>query len=62
MNKEKMIALLDASVNELDHVKVEGHYSRKSMVVAVELMIQVVKALQEKPEEGESNGNIAEAE
>lgn len=61
MNKEKMIAHLDAAVNELEHVSVEGHNARKSMVVAVELMIQVVRALQ-MPEEGEADGNTPETE
>ena len=64
MEHSEILMRLTAAVEELDKVNVYGHENRKSMVLAVELMLDVITKMQEpqEPKEGESDGEVAEAE
>lgn len=64
MEHSEILMRLTAAVEELDKVNVYGHENRKSMVLAVELMLDVITKMQEpkEPKEGESNGEVTEAE
>lgn len=68
MEHSEILMRLTAAVEELDKVNVYGHENRKSMVLAVELMLDVITKMQEpkpepqEPKEGESDGEVTEAE
>lgn len=62
MEKDKMIERLQNVANTLDGVEVTGHSNRKRMVIAVELLMQLAKELQETKSEVEADGETTEAE
>lgn len=61
MENDKMIEKLQNVANTLEGVEVAGHSNRKRLVIAVELLMQLAKELQEAKSEVKADGEITEA-
>lgn len=59
---DQNINKLNSAIECLEVISVSGHEARKRMVMAVELMEQVIRDLVKTPKEGEMNGEVTEAE
>ena len=59
---DQNIKKLSSAIDCLELISVSGHEARKRMVMAVELMEQVIRDLEKTPEEGDVNGKTPEAE
>lgn len=62
METDKMIEKLQNVANTLEGVEVAGHSNRKRLVIAVELLMQLAKELQEAKSEVKAGGETTEAE